>query len=208
MACYWGARSCCGKCRWATLFISVLAAVGLLAGSLYRTVPGAIEAGRCVARARGIASLASASGGVTRLSLEEADRLLAQNGPKGCWDRFWARYQIPFILSLAGLLCAFAVLLTLCCFCCADAPPRAPAYYEDDDAGGGGGQQQQWGGAEAGGAYAGAAPLRPQQFAYEPDAVGAPGGAFHYYQAAAADQRPPGAGGGGGGPYGGKPYRY
>lgn len=48
--------------------------------------------------------------------------------PQACWNRFWRRYQIPFVLSIAGVVAAAVVLLTCCCFCCAEAPPRESIY--------------------------------------------------------------------------------
>jgi hypothetical protein len=115
----------------------------LLGASLYKTIPGCAEALRCVRRARDLPSLVRAAGPeLTRLTLADADRLLAEQGPAACARRLWANYQVPLVLSAVGAVCIAASLLTCCCFCCAEkpAPKSLPVAYHG---GGGGGYGQQ-----------------------------------------------------------------
>ena len=55
----------------------------------------AIAAVQCIRRVRDLSSLIAAAGNISRITVEDADALLAQQGPAACWNRFWTRYQVP-----------------------------------------------------------------------------------------------------------------
>jgi len=67
----------------------------------------------------------AAAGDLSKLTLADADALLASQGPQACWNRFWNGYQIQFVMSIAGAALVVVSLLTCFCFCCAEAPPRS-----------------------------------------------------------------------------------
>ncbi|GBF89526.1 hypothetical protein Rsub_02244 [Raphidocelis subcapitata] len=104
--------------------VAVLAALGLLGASLYKTIPGLTRMAQCINDSRNLSGILSQIGDVSRLTVADADALLASQGPIACWNQFWGGHQISFVLSCAGVGALLAALLTCCCFCCADEPAK------------------------------------------------------------------------------------
>ncbi len=83
---------------------------------------------RCVQKVRDLPAMLAAAGDLSKITMADADRILAQQGPGACWNRFWAANQIMFVLSVAGAGLLLVGLMTCCCFCCAEKPAKTQIY--------------------------------------------------------------------------------